>query len=172
MEEVEDDVEVKQVKVVKLTKIRNMQSVLKIMETNISSWHRMKRVVAWVNRFAKRCRKEIQEDQDLSVVEINAAETMIIKWVQARSFESDLKVVRGSRKEKVEKKQGNLWRLNPFLDGDGVMRVGGRISQAVEEESVRFPAIFPKQTIISRRLIEWHHRKIEHRGKHINICEI
>ena len=172
-EELKDDVEIKKVKVVNAVKVKGMRTVLEILEERISSWHRMKRVVAWVIRFARRRhRKGVSPNQDLSVSEINTAETIITKWVQARSFEKDLKSIEGNKTRKLKKWKGNLWRLNPFLDEDGVMRVGGRLSEAEEDENFCFPAIFPKQDIVSKRLVEWHHKKIEHRGKHSTICEV
>ena len=72
----------------------------------------------------------------------------------------------------MEKKVGNLWRLSPFVDSDGVLRVGGRLSQAEETQDFRFPVIVPKQAVITKRLVEWHHKKVEHRGKHSTISEL
>ena len=40
---------------------------------------------------------------------------------------------------------------------------------AEEDTSFRFPIIVPKKTVGTKRLIEWHHGQIEHRGKHTTI---
>ena len=86
----------------------------------------MKRVVAWVKRFVALCRKEnVEAGDDLVVTEIQAAEKVIIKWVQERSFRDDINAVRRDRRIKVEKKVGNLWRLSPFVDCDGVLKSRG-----------------------------------------------
>ena len=174
VEEIEDDIEVKVTTTVNAVKMGgNMKSILDIMEKRISSWHRMKRVVAWVRRFVALCRKEdVEAGDDLVIAEIQGAEQTIIKWVQERSFRDDIEIVRRDRKEKIKKKVGNLWRICPFIDKDGVLRVGGRLSQAEETENFRFPVILPKRAMITKRLVEWHHKKIEHRGKHSTISEL
>ena len=76
----------------------------------------------------------MEAGDDLVVTEIQAAEKVIIKWVQERSFRDDINAVRLDRRKKVEKKVGNLWRLSPFVDCDGVLRVGGRLNQAEETQ--------------------------------------
>ena len=53
----EGDVEVKVEKKVNLVEVRN-QSVLEVLEERVSSWQRMKRIMVWIDRFVKRCRKK------------------------------------------------------------------------------------------------------------------
>ena len=72
----------------------------------------------------------------------------------------------------MKKLGGRLWRLNLFVDKDGLLRVGGRLNALEENESFKFPFIIPKDTIITKRIVEWYHNKIEHRGKHFTICEL
>ena len=172
-EEIEGDVEVKIEKVVQVVKIK-MKSILEKMEERISSWQRMKRVLAWVKRIIRRWHKkeEINMQNELVVTEIQEAEKMITKWVQKRSFEEEMNIVRNGKMKHTIKKQGHLWKLNPFMDENGILRVGGRLCHAEETEEFRFPVIIPRKTIYAKRLIEWHHKRIEHRGKHSTIGEL
>ena len=52
------------------------------------------------------------------------------------------------------------------------MRIGGRLANAEEEDTVKFPVLIPKKAKATRRLIEWHHKKIEHRGKHSTVSRL
>ena len=194
-EELDDDVEVKVVHAVRVKE--NMRSVLEILEERVSSWNRMRRVVAWIIRFAAACKElkrkckengldtacdKVDENDIVSldennivplvVVEIEDAESMILKWVQERSFENDLTVIRAKKNRGLDKKEGSLWRLSPYLDKKGVLRVGGRLTHAEESEGFRFPAVIPKHTTYTKRLIEWHHKKIEHRGRYSTMGEL
>ena len=71
----------------------------------------------------------------------NVQKQKIVRLVQARSFEDELKMVRSVQKDKTRKRKGQLWRLDPFVDEDGVLRVGGRLVNAQEEDAFRFPAV-------------------------------
>ena len=67
-------------------------------------------------------------------------QTRLIELMQQSAFGKELDVL---RKGKVKKRMGTLWRLSPFLDRDGVLRVGDRLSNSLEEETIKFPAIIP-----------------------------
>ena len=149
------------VHVVRVTE--DMRLVLTIIEERISSWHRMIRVVAWVWRFIKLLRKTDEKMKDelsasgldevtggmvrsLVINEIQYAETTIVKWMQERDFENDIKIIRSKKSCGLDKKEGQLWRLSPFLDEEGLLRVGGRLIHAEESKDFRFPVIIPKHT--------------------------
>ena len=192
IEVVEGDMEVKVEEKVNVVHLVEMP-LLERFEERISKWHRMVRVMAWILRFIRNTRKghgfkhSLQntclvpvclsqkrsgpnvEVTDIVVSELDRAETRIIKLMQQRSFETELEVL---RKDTFKKRTGTLWRLKPFIDEDGVLRVGGRLSNSLEDESFKFPAIIPKQSTCTRRLIEWHHGQIQHRGKHSTVCRL
>ena len=71
----------------------------------------------------------------LTVKELQYAATVVIKATQATAFKDEIKVL--SRTKEAEERQGkgsrnvtSLQKLDPFLDKDGVLRVGGRIRRA------------------------------------------
>ena len=63
-------------------------------------------------------------------------------------------------------------KLNPWLDGDRVLRVGGRLKKSKMEPSVKHPIILPKKEVIPQRIIEHYHREIEHLGRTSTLGEI
>ena len=108
----------------------------------------------------------------LVVTEMQDAETIILRWLQERSFESDRIVISAKKSRGLDKKNGQLWRLSPFLDEKGILRVGGRLLHAEESADFRFPVIIPKGTVCTKRLVQWYHKKIEHRGRHSTVAQL
>ena len=95
--------------------------LLEHLERRISSWHRMKRVMAWVFRFVKGCKKaEGCGESELALSELQSAEKTIIRLVQLRSFEKEIGVLRSGKGGKL----GSLNKLDPFVDKDGLLKVG------------------------------------------------
>ncbi|XP_071153097.1 uncharacterized protein [Mytilus edulis] len=58
-----------------------------------------------------------------------------------------------------------LSKLDPFVDKDGLLRVGGRLERSDISYEIKHPIILPKDLPISRLIIENIHRSIEHLGK-------
>ncbi len=165
----EDDVEVKVETKVNATGISNeWPSVLEVLEERISSWHRMRRVIVWVLRFLSKEWRMVKTDE-VTVAEIQQAETKIIKLMQERAYKKEIEDLHKGNQGKGVK---TLRRLNPFIDEEGLLRVGGRLANAQENDSFRFPVLIPKKAVATRVMIEWHHAQIEHRGKHTTVSRI
>lgn len=60
-----------------------------------------------------------------------------------------------------------LWRLNPFIDQDGVLRVGGRLSSADLPYDEKHPVILPKRHHVTTLLVRHHHQEVAHQGRHL-----
>jgi hypothetical protein len=63
---------------------------------------------------------------------------MIIKLVQKQEFESELKEL---TKNQPVKRSSKLLNLNPFLDNNGIIRVGGRLINAHINYNQKFPIV-------------------------------
>ena len=55
-----------------------------------------------------------------------------------------------------------LFRLNPFLDGEGSLRVGGQLQKATLAYEVKHPILAPKKSHITELLIRQYHSKDQH----------
>lgn len=124
-----------------------------------SSWHRAKRALATCLRFQKRFKKQqrtgignigdgnmTQEKEryvSVTVEELQNAEIEIVKNIQKEAFKEEIEMLQSSdaqskvkdrdvakHRNKMMKKGSCLYRLDPFLDASGVLRVGGRIRRA------------------------------------------
>ena len=65
-----------------------------------------------------------------------------------------------------------ILKLSPILDEDGLLRVGGRLKKSLFNQAVKHPVILPKKEIIVQRIIEHHHREIEHLGRTSTLNEL
>ena len=111
------------------------------------------------------------------VEDLAHAELEIIRSLQCEHFEDEIKVLqslnvdgeflnRTAAKERNSslKKTSCLYRLDPYLDADGVLRIGGRLRRANLPDSVKHPVILPKESHITRLIIQDSHRSIKHQG--------
>ncbi|KAG1929509.1 hypothetical protein F2P79_022940 [Pimephales promelas] len=86
-------------------------------------------------------------------------------------FSDEIKHLRQGKE--VNSRQFNkLYKLSPFIDDHGVLRVGGRLTHAELHPHVKHPAILPKGHHISRLLIKHFHEKVQHQGRGMTINEI
>ena len=96
-----------------------------------------------------------------SVSELQEAEHVILKAVQETAYAEELrtlKVQRGypskhqevTRHNQELRKRSNLYRLDPFLDENGLMRVGGRIKRSGFLLEEVHPVILPKCGVVTQ----------------------
>lgn len=100
-----------------------------------SSIGRLRRIVALCLRFKNKRRGSI------TAQELQLANERIIKLVQVEAFSTEIKVL---QKDEFLSPNHKLKSLSPFLDGNGLMRVGGRLSNAKIPYSQQHPLLLPK----------------------------
>ena len=83
-----------------------------------------------------------------------------------RSRESD------KEKKALFKNTSFLRTLDPVLDSDGVMRVGGRIRKANLPCTLKNPVILPKSSHITSLIISHVHERTHHSGRGITLNEL
>ncbi|KAI4475977.1 hypothetical protein M0804_013962 [Polistes exclamans] len=111
---------------------RDRQCIGKSALTNRSKYSqftRLVRVIAYCGRF---CRNNVQRARTkdigpLTVAEIAEARNRLIKLCQAQEFGEEIRAITKNPKITVH---GRLACLKPFLDTNGIMRVGGRLQKA------------------------------------------
>ena len=190
---IEDDPEAftkKKCNAVKIHGRKSPETILEVFERRISSWNRMKRAMVWVLRFIRNTKAKSNKSKRTSsndavnkmyseldkagllVEELKEAEKKIVWLLQEKHFKEEKKNVNPSSNKRGKKSEGRFRKLNPFIDEEGILRVGGRLSNAQEDVAFRFPAIIPKGTVCTKRMVEWHHKQVAHRGKHTTVCKI
>ena len=79
-----------------------------------------------------------------------------------------------STKSSAKLNKSRLYRLDPFLDDNEVLRVGGRLRRSNEDYVEKHPAILPKGHHLSNLAIIYHHEKVHHQGlliTHGAVCQ-
>ena len=80
------------------------------------------------------------------MVLIKKAEHQIIRVIQRRHFSDAIKL---TEKNKCVK-GSSIYKLDPYIDGNGILRVGSWLNQSTMNESVKHPLLIPKGSIFAR----------------------
>ena len=172
----DDDPEVRNSQVtqfsVQAARIDESFCLISMLENRLSSWNKIVRVVATMKRFCVRARKreDLSNSFTLSTADIKDAEILIIRLIQEKYLGAEL-VTYGSKRgpqrmaNKKRRHEGCLWRLDPILDDNRILRVGGRMRKSGICDMIKHPIILPKGCILSRRIAEHHHYIVKHSGR-------
>ena len=157
------------------------EDVLSSLIERHSSWERLKRAVAWLHRFRtwfieRYSRRPISSKvkssvnrRVLSVDEMKEAEKEIIKHTQRISFPEVIQALQriGSLQHSPQatselknlKMTGHIRKLHPFLDEMGIVRVRGRLENALIDYDARHPIILPYRDHLTDLIISQHQQK-------------
>lgn len=166
----EDDPEIKraQVHTTKANEERSLSDRLQ----KFSDWKRVVRAIARLKRLAKEVKGLKTRSNEVTTLEERMqAEQFIIHAVQEEAFSDEIKALK-QKKEVQRNKSTKLHKLNPFMDSQDILRVGGRLTQATLHPHVKHPAILPKGHHVSRLLIRHYHEKVKHQGRGMTINEL
>ncbi|KYQ54060.1 hypothetical protein ALC60_10921, partial [Trachymyrmex zeteki] len=134
-----------------------------------SMFTRLIRVVAYIYRFARNSRKAKTKTQDMHAPsttkkhiispitpeEQNQVIIHLLRIIQTIYFTAE---IRSLDKGEAINKNSPLLKLNPFIDGSGVLRVGGRLKEATLPYSSKYPILLPRNHPFSR-LVRHEHKK-------------
>ncbi|XP_063988136.1 uncharacterized protein LOC135168143 [Diachasmimorpha longicaudata] len=117
-----------------------------------SSILKLQRVIAVCLRFRMKRKDALAAD------ELITAQQAIIYWLQAEALHS-LKRALESTADKGAKngELAKVSKLSPFLDKDGLIKVGGRLQRAMIPYEQRHPIILPKSHPVTNLIIEEAH---------------
>lgn len=134
---------------------------LEIIE-KFSSLSRAQRVIAYCLRFKNNgIKRSSQKTKSITVEEKQQAMKALIKGCQIHSFSQEWHNLRN--KTKLHSKS-RLLTLHPFLDDDGIIRVGGRLCNASIEYSQKHPIILPNKHHLTTLIIRDTHYRNLHAG--------
>ena len=132
----------------------------------LSSFSLYKRVIAWVVRFNHNYRARVRATErktvPLTVEELNRSANYWYTVIQRTHFPDELRnLSKGSQKVSSSSK---LYSLNPFIDDQGVLRVGGRQHKAKFTYTSRHPVILDSKHPLTKLLIRSEHVRLLHGG--------
>lgn len=131
-----------------------------ILLARFSSLSKIKRIIAYCLRFYHNLKhSEHKKTGSLSIFELHQALILLIKDTQNTIFMEDIgHIQRGKQISKP------LRKLTPFLDEDGILRVGGRLVNANLSFDQKHPILLARDHRLTNLIIEETHRDNCHPG--------
>ena len=96
----------------------------------------------------------------IGVKEKRDTETKILRIIQAEQFKEHIDALLNSKSNRSSK----LSALNPFIDEDGLMRVGGRLANSNLSREQRNPVLLPSRHHVTDLIIRETHLRNYHAG--------
>ncbi|GFX25143.1 integrase catalytic domain-containing protein [Trichonephila clavipes] len=139
-----------------------VSSILSTLLRKSNSYMKIVRIFNYVLRFSNNVNKrKLTLSGPLSATDIDQAETKLIRMVQEQVFLAEIKSLQSKG---VVSPNSKLRNLNPFIDSDGLLRVGGRLSNSDLPYVNKHPAILPGNHNLTVQIIVHFHRKNLHTG--------
>ena len=195
-----DDPEVKRAVVHKVYSKNSCEKDWDVDRLNhVSSWYRALKIIALCLQLKERWRRKEIKGTNLSstsfkrplsrlvvsLSKIHESEKEILRALQWKHFSNEVQALKSlkvketdvsrnmARKRNQEiKRYGSLYRLDPFLDDDGLICVGGRIKRANFPAGITHPIIMPRRSHITNLLIRHYHLKVNHMGRGVTFNEL
>lgn len=120
-----------------------------------SNFSVLQRILCYVLRFVFRSTEHIHKDHALSLWELNRATLTFIKRTQQLYFNEIFET-------KIFPKP--FKKLNAFIDSQGIIRVGGRLTYSKLSFDKRHPVLLPQRCRLVELLIDSYHKKYLHAG--------
>ena len=183
----EDDPEVRKDVVSVKTQTSERRSLGAHRFSRFSSLHSLQRAIANLIIVVKEFKRRRNKDRRkiVSVVsraknthfirqptakELQEAMTVIVQAAQGESFSEKLKAERRppeSNKSHTVPKSSKLYRLDPLVVNNGVLRVGGRLRRATLEFEERHPVLMPNKNHVADLIARHYHGQVHHQGRQI-----
>ena len=145
--------------------VAETNSVLNLLDT-FPSWDEVKETVATASLFLSLLRKE-REVPTLTVDDLVKSENRVIRMLQDKYFPKERECLKTGTKVM---KSSPIIKLDPFLDENQLLRVGGRLRRGNLDN--KHPVILPKNDSIVYKIIQHYHEDIAHLGRTSTLNEL
>lgn len=129
----------------------------------VSSYTRLLHAVAYLLRFCRNCRthKNQREYGPLKQSEISDSLNLIVRLVQKETLSEDIHNIKHHNSVKPN---SHLSSLNPFVDENDILRVGGRLKNASLNFKQKHPILLPNKHRLSELVVRHEHIRNFHSG--------
>lgn len=131
---------------------------------------RMQRTAAYILRFWHNClKKDSRKIEPLTVEELNNALTYLIRICQNDSFPVE---IRRLKSEKSIGSSTSILMLNPFLDSNNILRVGGRLKFSDYPFDKKHPILIHSKHHFTKLLFAHEHQRTFHGGPQLLLSTV
>ncbi|XP_064646670.1 uncharacterized protein LOC135499678 [Lineus longissimus] len=136
-----------------------------------SSLGKAKRILALCLSFIQRCRNKAKgtDGPVVNVAALEESERVLVRIVQNGAFEEEIQALKKDEPNGI-RRTSPLYHLDPYLDKEGIVRLGGRLRRA--KISHKHPIILPKKSQLGKLVAYHRHEKCAHGGRGMTINEI
>lgn len=133
-----------------------------------SNLTRLIRITAWCKRAIVSFRgdRTTLSSPSLSTIELENARIFWVKTVQKASFRKEIELL---SKGLPLPTSNSLVRLTPFIDSNGLLRLGGRLQHSLLPSSAKHPLILPKDSPLTLLIIAEAHNQTLHGGTQLTL---
>ncbi|XP_033220964.1 uncharacterized protein LOC117175365 [Belonocnema kinseyi] len=120
-------------------------------------------VIAYCLRFIQNLKspKDLRKLQYLDTNELSLARIGLLKLTQSQDF---AKEIHDLKETELVSKKSRLLPLNPFVDAQGLLRVGGRLANAPVPFNQKHPIILAPNNPLTLLIIHYEHLRLLHAG--------
>ncbi|GFX14718.1 integrase catalytic domain-containing protein [Trichonephila clavipes] len=120
---------------------------------NLSNdYFKINRVLSFICRFVYNCKsKESKRIGPLDLGELKKAEQLLLKLVQKEEFKVEMNGIQNSA---MVPSNSRVKTLNPFIDSEGILRVGGRLRNSDINYNQKFPILLPSKHKLTYLIVE------------------
>ncbi|XP_054284768.1 uncharacterized protein LOC129001461 [Macrosteles quadrilineatus] len=128
-----------------------------------SDLNKLLRITSWCKRFINRLKgnHDTAYTPYLTPKELNDSLLFWTGFFQNQAFIEEFKLL---KMNKPVHQSSKLYNFNPFFDHDKLIRVGGRLQNASIEYDTKHPFILPKDSLLSKLIINDAHIRTLHSG--------
>ena len=151
-----------------------MNDLLENVKKRVSNWCKLKRIIALVLIYLRRLLLKVHRKKGIvertasydivpgtqsfpDLYSVQMAESLKIKSSQRRYFSNELKIL---GEKGILNKKISIYKLDPFLDRCGLLRVGGQIQKSIVSEEMKHPVLLARKSEIAVIIIRWCHEKV------------
>lgn len=128
----------------------------------INDWTKLKRISLFVLKACKKFSSNIRDRNNCSFkVSMIRATKMLFRDCQHVHFRELIRELRSG----LPINNNTTAQLSPFLDADGLVRVGGRLSEGPFSFEEKHPLFVPSAHPIAKTIILHHHLLVKHQGR-------
>ena len=117
-----------------------------------------------IKRITKPTPSEITTLINMELLE--KAQKMIFKMLQQHSFSHEISPMKSNTKIH---RSSSLFKLDPFLDTDGILRVGGRLKRSMLDINEVHSVILRKANLTTEAIVTSCHENVAHSGRSMTL---
>ena len=118
----------------------------------------------WIKRITKPRPSEITTLINMELLE--KAQRMIFKMLLQHSFIHEISSLKSNTTIHIP---SSLFKLDPFLDTDGVLKAGGRLKRSMLDINEVHPIILPKPNLITEAIVTGCLENVAHSGRSMTV---